>query len=150
MMQALLDGQTACITVTLLDGIVLARSAFHHSVNYRSVAMFGKGIKIEGEKKLDALHAFMEHVVPGRHQHLRPDNSKELDATLVVKFEIEAASAKVRTGPPVDTAKDYELPIWAGVVNLKTVVESVTPCPQLIADVDLPEHVSVFIAAIND
>lgn len=150
MLHALIDGQTAAISVTLVDGLVLARSAFHHSVNYRSVVLFGKGKKVDGDEKVAALDALVNHMLPGRVERLRPYWDKELDATLVIKFEIEEASAKIRTGPPVDADKDYELPIWAGVLNLKTVVESVTPCPQLLVDVGTPEHVTEFIATTNN
>ena len=146
MMTALLDGQSACISVTLVDGMVLARSAFHHSVNYRSVVIYAKGEKVEGDHKITVLDALINHYVPGRVQHLRPYLQKELDATLVVKLPITEASAKMRSGPPVDADKDYELNIWAGVLNVKTVIDAVEPCDRLSPSVAVPDHVQHFVS----
>lgn len=146
MMNALLDGQCACVTVTVVDGMVLARSAFHHSVNYCSVVLYAKGEKVEGDHKVTVLDALINHYVPGRSQHLRPFLQKELDATLVVRLPIAEASAKIRGGPPVDADKDYDLDIWAGVLRLKTVVESVEPCDRLPASVAIPDHVQRFVS----
>ena len=120
MLRTLAQGVPACLAVTLLDGLVLARSAFHHSVNYRSVVIFGRGTTIEDEAgKLAALRAFMQRLLPGRWDEVRPPNSQELKATLVLSFPIDEASAKVRTGPPLDDEADYALPVWAGVIPLK-------------------------------
>ena len=117
--QACPGRQSGSAAFTLLDGIVLARSAFHHSVNYRSVVLFGRGKAVEGdEEKLRALEAITEHVAKGRWQKVRRPNRKELAATAVVAIEIETASAKVRSGPPIDDEEDYQLPIWAGVLPL--------------------------------
>ena len=120
MLRAMSDGIEACATVTLIDGLVLARSAFHHSVNYRSVIVFGTAnlVSDEGEK-IDALRAFTEHIIPGRWQEVRPPNKSELRATAILSLPIQEASAKVRTGDPVDEEEDYALDVWAGVIPLK-------------------------------
>ncbi len=119
MLRTLRDGVDACVTVTLLDGLVLARSAFHHSMNYRSVVVFGKAREIsDREEKLRALDALVEHVVRGRAKDVRAANEIELKATLVLALPIEEASAKIRTGGPVDDDEDYALPVWAGVLPL--------------------------------
>src|SRR6266852_5487201 len=115
-------GVDACVTVTLLDGLVLARSAFHHSMNYRSVVVFGKAEEVvDREEKLRVLTALVEHVCRGRSADARGPNEKELKQTLVLELPIAEASAKIRTGPPKDDAEDYALPIWAGVLPLATV-----------------------------
>jgi uncharacterized protein len=120
MMRNLSEGIDVCVTVTLIDGLVLARSAFHHSVNYRSVVIFGNAeiIKEEAEK-YEALRLFTEHITPHRWQEIREPNSKELKGTTVLKLPITEASAKIRTGDPVDDAEDHELNVWAGVIPLK-------------------------------
>jgi len=141
MMQALVDGQAACVTVTLLDGMVLARSAFHHSVNYRSVVLFAKAEVVEAEKKPPVLDALIDHLVPGRSKNIRPHLQKELDGTLVVKLTIDEASAKIRSGPPIDSESDYELDTWAGVLEFKTSIEKIEACPRLADNVVLPDHV---------
>lgn len=121
-------GRQVCIEATIVDGLVLARSVFHSSVNYRSVVLFGRGRSIEGEEeKLAALEAVTEHLLPGRWQDARRPNKKELKATLVVAVKIEEASAKLRLGPPSDDAEDYSLPIWAGVMPLQEEVLPVVP-----------------------
>lgn len=122
MLRNLRDGVDACVTVTLLDGLVLARSAFHHSMNYRSVVVFGKAREVsDREEKLRALTALVEHVVPGRSPIVRAPNESELRQTLVLALPIEEASAKIRSGGPVDDEEDYALPVWAGVVPLTLV-----------------------------
>ncbi len=119
MMRNLAGGIDVCVTVTLIDGLVLARSAFHHSVNYRSVVIFGKAKLVEDEhEKLEALYAFTEHIVPNRWNDIREPTELELKATTVLALPLEEASAKIRTGGPVDDAEDYELDIWAGVIPL--------------------------------
>ncbi|MDQ3756808.1 MAG: pyridoxamine 5'-phosphate oxidase family protein [Actinomycetota bacterium] len=123
------DGRPVCITVTLLDGLVLARSAFRHSMNYRSVVVFGRARVLEGPEKEDALRAFVEHVVPGRSAQVRQPSPAELDATLVVAVPLHEASAKVRTGPPADPAEDMALDVWAGVVPLRMVRGEPVPDP---------------------
>lgn len=119
MLRSLRGGVDACVTVTLLDGLVLARSAFHHSMNYRSVVVFGKAREVtEREEKLRALDRLVEHVVPGRSAVVRPPNESELRQTLVLALPLSEASAKVRTGGPIDDEEDYALPVWAGVIPI--------------------------------
>ena len=111
-----------CVTATLVDGLVLARSAFHHSINYRSVVIFGTGEVVEDEAgKLDALEAFTEKLIPGRWDDVRPPTRQELNGTAVVRLPIDESSAKVRTGGPIDEPEDYGLPVWAGTVPLRVV-----------------------------
>ena len=123
MLRSLATGAEICVCVTLLDALVLARAAMHHSVNYRSVVLFGRARAVEDRaEKLAALAALIDHVVPGRSRACRPPNEKELVATLVVALPISEASAKARTGPPLpDDAEDAALPWWAGIVPLRTV-----------------------------
>ncbi len=122
------SGAPVCITVTLVDGLVLARSAFHHSMNYRSVVVFGTARRIEQRpEKLRALRIISEHLIPGRWEEVRSPNEAELGATTVLEVSIEEASAKIRQGPPVDNEEDYALPVWAGVLPLK--LEAQTPVP---------------------
>src|SRR5579871_5790691 len=123
MLSALNEAIDVCVTVTLLDGLVLARSAFHHSMNYRSVVVLGKaGMVTDPGEKVAALHAFVDHVVPGRWDEVRQPTAKELQGTYVLALRLDEVSAKVRTGPPIDDEEDYALPIWAGVVPLRTQV----------------------------
>jgi uncharacterized protein len=120
MLRNLRDGVDACVTVTLLDGLVLARSAFHHSMNYRSVVIFAKATEVtDREEKLRALDKLVEHIVPGRSAEVRAPNESELRQTLVLALPIEEASAKIRTGGPIDDDEDYALPVWAGVVPMR-------------------------------
>jgi nitroimidazol reductase NimA-like FMN-containing flavoprotein (pyridoxamine 5'-phosphate oxidase superfamily) len=119
MLRELSTGLPACVTVTLVDGLVLARSAFHHSMNYRSVTAFGTARKIDdAAHKNEALRVISEHLIAGRWSDVRAPDDKELAATAVLEFHIEEASAKVRTGPPQDSPEDYVLPTWAGVLPL--------------------------------
>ena len=114
------DGHPVCVEVTIVDGLVLARSVFHHSVNYRSVVLFGMGRLVENEQeKLSALEAVTEHLIPGRWKEARLPNRKEMNATSVVSIKIDEASAKVRQGGPLDDEEDYSLPVWAGVLPLQ-------------------------------
>src|ERR1700722_17628182 len=120
--RALSSGIPACLTVTLLDGLVLARSAFHHSINYRSVVVLGTCRPVEGAAQREAaLQAFTERMVPGRGEEARPPAAKGLKGTRVLSVRLDECSAKVRSGPPVDDDEDYALPVWAGVVPLATV-----------------------------
>ena len=145
MLKALRDGAEVCVTVTLVDGLVLARSAFHHSVNYRSVVVFGRARVVETpEEKMRALAAFTEHVVPGRWDEVREPNRQELDATLVLALPLAEASAKVRTGPPVDDEEDYALPVWAGVIPLAVGTGVPDPDPLLPAGTPLSESLRGF------
>jgi uncharacterized protein len=119
---AAVEGLAMCFTVTLVDGLVLARSAFHHSVNYRSVVVLGEGAPVrERDAKLTALRAVVDQVCPGRADDVRGPDDQELDATEVVALPLAECSAKIRTGPPIDSAEDYSLPTWAGVLPLELV-----------------------------
>lgn len=118
MLQQLEQGIPVCLTVTHEDGLVLARSVFHHSMNYRSAMVFGTARMVAGEDKMEALRVITERMLPGRWDEARLPNAKELKATTVLALEIETASAKVRSGPPKDDAEDYELPVWAGVLPM--------------------------------
>jgi uncharacterized protein len=135
-------GIPICVTVTLVDALVLARSAFHHSMNYRSVVAFGKAQLIgDAEKKKEALRVISEHVLSGRWDEVRPPSEKELKATAVLEFSIEEASAKTRTGFPIDDEDDYTLPVWAGIVPLPVVPQIPVPDPQLPNATDISESV---------
>lgn len=119
MLATLAQGAEICVTATVLDGLVLARSIFHHSMNYRSAVVLGRGRDVtDPEEKLAAMRAVAEHVLPGRWDEARKPNGKEIAATRIIALAIEEASAKVRTGGPKDDAEDYDLEIWAGVVPL--------------------------------
>jgi hypothetical protein len=121
MLGALSQAIDVCVAVTLLDGLVLARSAFHHSMNYRSVVVLGKARLVSDPvEKRNALHAFVDHVAQGRWDEARQPTQNELDGTSVLALPLDEVSAKVRTGPPIDDEEDYGLPIWAGVVPLRT------------------------------
>ena len=145
MLGAAAEGIPVCITVTLLDGLVLARSAFHHSMNYRSVVILGKARSVESEKeKIEALRTFTEHIVPGRWDDVRKPTVQELKATWVLAVPLEEASAKIRTGPPIDDEEDYALPIWAGVLPLKTVPGATAKDPRLTHQLEPPAYVSKY------
>lgn len=133
-----------CFTVTLLDGLVLARSAFHHSLNYRSVVILGSCRPVrDREEKLDALRAIVEHVVPGRAADARGPSDQELEATEVVTLAIEEASAKSRSGPPVDAGADYGLPVWAGELPLSLAVGA--PAADARCDVPVPSYLDSYV-----
>ena len=135
-------GQQICVEMTLLDGLVLARSAFHHSLNYRSVVVLGEAEVISDESERErALEHFVERLMPGRNEQLRPMSSTELKQTAVMRVSLERASAKVRTGPPVDDEEDYEWPVWAGVLPLTTTIGQPIPDPRLREGVEVPAHV---------
>jgi uncharacterized protein len=122
------DGIALCLTVTLIDGLVLARSAFHHSINYRSVVALGTGYPVtDPDEKRDALRTVVDRVVPGRSHEVRGPSDAELEATEVVAMEIVEASAKVRSGPPVDAAEDYKRPVWAGELPLRLAPQQPKP-----------------------
>ena len=134
---ALAAGGEFCCTVTLLDGLVLARSAFHHSVNYRSVVAYGRGEAVDDEtEKLGLLRAFFDHLYPGRWDAVRPPTSAELRATLVVRLPLVEVSAKRRSGPPIDDEDDYALPVWAGVAPIAQRVAGFEADPRLHASLD--------------
>ncbi|VEP18429.1 putative flavin-nucleotide-binding protein [Hyella patelloides LEGE 07179] len=143
LLKTLEQGVDVCFTVTLLDGLVIARSLFHHSMNYRSVVLFGKAKLVVSETdKMAALRAFTEQMLPGRWEDARLPNSQELKATNVLSFSIEEGSAKVRTGHPSDDAKDYALPIWAGQLPLNLTAGTPIPDSQLSPDIILPENLT--------
>jgi nitroimidazol reductase NimA-like FMN-containing flavoprotein (pyridoxamine 5'-phosphate oxidase superfamily) len=142
MLKQLDAGAPVCVTVTLIDGLVLARSAFHHSMNYRSVMAFGMARKIDDPaRKVEALRIIAEHLMAGRWKDVRTPSESELKATAALEFEIEEASAKVRTGPPLDDDADYELPIWAGVLPLELAPKPAVPDARLTGDLQTPEYV---------
>jgi uncharacterized protein len=145
MLKALREGAPVCVTVTLVDGLVMARSAFHHSMNYRSVVVFGRARVVESEEeKLSALRAFTEHVAPARWDEVREPNRQELNATLVLALRLDEASAKIRTGPPVDDEEDYALPVWAGVLPLTLSAGEAVPDPRLPAGTPLSPSLGDF------
>ena len=140
-MRAMRNGVDACVTVTLLDGLVLARSAFHHSMNYRSVVVLGKATEVTGDEKLRALDTLVEHVCKGRSADARRPNQVEIKQTLVLGMPIDEASAKVRTGGPLDDEEDYALDIWAGVLPLKLVPQEPISDDRLNAAIQVPDYV---------
>jgi len=143
MLRTLEGGVDVCVNVTLLDGLVMARSAFHHSMNYRSVVIFGTATLVEAlEEKLAALKAFTNHVVPGRWQEVRPPTPQEAKGTWVLALPITEASAKVRSGPPIDDAEDYGLSIWAGEIPLTLTPKTPVPDPQLDPAIAISQSVS--------
>ena len=146
--RTLAAGAPVCLTVTLVDGLVLARSAFHHSMNYRSAVLLGTARLVEGvEEKTAALEAFTEKLVPGRWDAVRGPTRQELKGTKVLAMPIDEASAKVRTGPPVDDDEDYGLDAWAGVVPLALTPGALEPDPQLRDGIAVPEHVRSLVDA---
>lgn len=141
MLRSLADGVEGCVTITLIDGLVLARSQFHHSMNYRSVMIFGRLTRVEDDdEKRAAMHAFVEHVVPGRTAEARPPTESELRTTLVLRLPITEASAKVRTGGPVDEEHDLALPVWAGQLPVRTAYG--TPIAEAGGTAETPTYVS--------
>jgi nitroimidazol reductase NimA-like FMN-containing flavoprotein (pyridoxamine 5'-phosphate oxidase superfamily) len=151
MLRSLLTGIEVCVTITLLDGLVLARSAFHHSMNYRSLVIFGTATIVQdADQKLEALRAFTEHIVPERWAEVRPPNRQELQGTLVLSLPITEASAKVRTGPPLDDEEDYSLPVWAGVLPLQVVAGDAIADPRLHTPIALPYSVLNYNRIIGD
>jgi hypothetical protein len=143
MLRALRDGAPACLTVSLLDGLVLARAAMHHSANYRSAVLLGSARLVEdpGEKR-EALRAVVEHILPGRSADVRGPSEKELRATSVLAMEIEEASAKVRTGGPADEEEDHDLDAWAGVIPLASVPLTPVSDALLRAGIPTPAYVT--------
>ena len=136
-------GIPACVTVTIIDGLVLARSAFHHSMNYRSVVAFGTGRLIEEPaRKIRALHRISEHLLKGRWNDVRGPNREEMAATSVLEFVIEEASVKIRSGPPKDDAEDYARSTWAGVVPVALTTGVPVPDAQLPRDTPIPSYLN--------
>ena len=142
MLRNLDQGIPVCVTVTLLDGLVLARSIFNHSMNYRSVVVLGTAVAVEDPaEKLQALRVLSDHILPGRWDEARQPNERELKATLVMRLPITEFSAKVRTGPPIDNEEDYSFPTWAGVVPLQMVTGSPMKDPKLDPKTPVPSYV---------
>ena len=142
-LRAVKDGREVCLEITLLDGLVLARSAFHHSMNYRSVIVYGRPREVVDPDEKDlAQRALVDHVAHGRSADARMPNQRELGQTTILAIELEEASAKVRTGPPKDDEEDLGLPVWAGVLPLRTVPGQPEPAPDLRGDLRAPGYVT--------
>ncbi len=140
-LKALKAGSEVCVAVTLLDGLVLARSAFNHSMNYRSVVVYGAVREVtDPEEKWEAQRALVDHVVPGRSADARMPNEKELRQTTILAIVLDEASAKVRAGAPIDAEEDYDLPIWAGEIPLRTVPQPPIDDPRLLPGLEAPEY----------
>ena len=143
-------GQQVCVTITLLDGLVCARAVFHHSMNYRSAVVFGEARLVTDEdEKLAALRAVTDHLVPGRWEHTREPNRKELAATAVIALPLDEASVKIRTGPPKDEDEDYDSGIWAGVLPSGLAFGPAEPDPALPADVPVPAHIAALAGRVR-
>jgi uncharacterized protein len=141
MLRTLGQGVEVCVTVTLIDGLVLARSAFHHSMNYRSVMIFGRAtLVVDPAEKVAALRVLSEHMIPGRWDDVREPNERELQLTTVLSLTLDEASAKVRTGPPLDDEEDYEMTVWAGVVPLRLEPGQPIDDPRVHAGTPAPEY----------
>jgi uncharacterized protein len=141
MLRTLGQGIEVCVTVTLIDGLVLARSAFHHSMNYRSVVVFGRATVVDDPaKKLAALRALSDHMIPGRWDDVRQPSERELQQTTVLSLPLTEASAKVRTGPPLDDEEDYSLTVWAGVIPLNLVAAEPVDDPRIGANREIPKY----------
>ncbi|MEM0982114.1 MAG: pyridoxamine 5'-phosphate oxidase family protein [Cyanobacteria bacterium P01_H01_bin.58] len=143
MLNSLAKGIDVCVTATLLDGIVIARSLFHHAMNYRSVVLFGRATLVESEdEKMHALKVLSEHIIPGQWEQARKPTAPEVKGTTVLAFPIEEGSAKIRRGDPNDNAKDYALPIWAGQLPLKLTAGAPIPDAKLSPDIAVPENIT--------
>ncbi len=142
MLRQMKDGVQICVTVTLLEGLVLARSIFNHSMNYRSVVVLGKATLIDDPvEKLEALRTLSDHIIPGRWDDVRQPNDHELKATSVLRLPIEEFSAKVRLGPAIDDEEDYSFPTWAGVVPLEMKVGKAIDDERLVKGKEVPAYV---------
>jgi uncharacterized protein len=145
MFRALRTGIPLCATITLVDGLVLARSAYHHSMNYRSVVILGTAIEIcERAAKIAAMRAIVNHAIPGRWHEVRSPSEVEMRATTVLSLPADEASAKVRTGPPIDDEEDYALKVWAGVLPLSLDAHAAMADPRLPPDIDMPSYVRFY------
>lgn len=143
MLNTVAKGIDVCVTVSIPDGMVLARSGFHHSINYRAAMLFGRAHALAAEtEKREAMQAFVERFFPGRWTELRPVTRKELKATTVLVLDVDEASAKIRTGPPIDDEDDYPLPIWAGVVPIVSAQLPALPDPRLVPGVGEPAYLA--------
>ena len=143
-------GQQVCVTITLLDGLVCARAVFHHSMNYRSAVIFGEArLVTDGDEKLAALRAVTDHLVPGRWEHTRPPNRKELAATAVLALPLAEASVKIRDGGPKDDPEDYDSGIWAGVLPAALTFGPAQADPALTGDVPVPAHINALAGRVR-
>jgi nitroimidazol reductase NimA-like FMN-containing flavoprotein (pyridoxamine 5'-phosphate oxidase superfamily) len=150
MLRTVGGGVDVCVTVTLVDSLVLARSAFHHSMNYRSAVVFGRARVVDDpDEKVAALRAITEHIVPGRWPDVRAPHAQELKGTLVLALTLDEASAKVRTGPPIDDEEDYALPVWAGELPLRVVPQTPVADARLVPGVGVPPYVRVYRRPTN-
>jgi uncharacterized protein len=148
MLRTLDEGVAVCVTVTLLDGLVLARSIFNQSMNYRSVVVLGTAVAVrDAQEKLDALRQLSEHILPGRWSEVRQPNEKELKATLVMRLPLTEFSAKVREGPPLDDEEDYAFPTWAGVIPFTMVAGKPVPDPKLEPSQEAPAYAQHYARA---
>ena len=145
LMQYAQSGQNICVTITLVDGLVLARSVFNHSMNYRSVVLFGRGEAVPDEEKMECLKQFTDRLLPGRWDDARQPTAPELKATAIVSIPIELASAKVRVGPPKDEVEDYQLPVWAGVLPIKQQILPPQNDPKLTGDIVVPDYIREYV-----
>ena len=141
MLSSLSDGRPLCMVVTQVDGLVLARSAFHHSMNYQSVVIYGHAHEVEGDEKYEALKIVSDQIIKGRWDEVRLPTPIEMKATTVLAITIDTASAKIRTGPPVDDEADYDLPIWAGILPAQLKFDSPIADPQMKMEVPVAESV---------
>lgn len=149
MLRTVKQAVPVCVTASLFDGWVVARSGFHHSANYRCVMAFGRAEQVTGKAEKDAaLMGMIDHFFPGRSLQIRANNAKELKATTLVSMEIEEASAKIRTGPPIDDDEDMQDDVWAGVVPIKTVTGRPVDDPQLKSGVDVPDYIRVMVGKV--
>jgi len=149
LMSLLSTGAMVCITVTHVDGIVAARSMFDSSINYRSVVLFGKAEIACDDEKVEALHRISEHIIPGRWEEVRPPHANELKATTIIKVMIDTATAKIRTGPPKDDARDLDLPVWAGVIPLAVRAGTAETDPALKNNQEVPPSVKAVMKKYN-
>ncbi len=145
MLRQIKDEVPVCVNVSLIDGLVMARSGMHHSINYRNVMIFGKARALTDEDaKLAALKSFTNRICPGRWEELRPVTAQEMKATMVLTMEIKEAAAKVRTGPPIDDEEDYDLDVWAGEIPLRLTAGTPIADPRLKAGINLPAYLKGF------
>jgi nitroimidazol reductase NimA-like FMN-containing flavoprotein (pyridoxamine 5'-phosphate oxidase superfamily) len=145
MLRTLGQGIDVCVTVTLVDGLVLARSAFHHSMNYRSIVVFGRATVVDDpDEKLAALRALSDHMIPGRWDDVREPSESELQQTTVLSLPLTEASAKIRTGPPLDDEEDYGLPVWAGVIPLRLLAQDPVGDPRSGPNSEAPKYAAEY------
>lgn len=144
MAMALATGIPACVAITLLDGLVFARTSFNHSMNYRSVVAFGQFEKVPDDHKLASLEAFTQRIAPGRWAEIRGPNKQEFKATMVLRMPLTEAAVKIRSGPPKDDPEDMEIPAWTGVIPFRQGFDAPLPDPQMKAGITLPGYLKAF------